>query len=66
MLDYHDLIYLVHFLIIGPLLIYIGYYKEQVDRKVYEALMGLGIIVTLYHFYKFCRVLYLKNKYKSI
>ena len=66
MLDYHDLIYLVHFLIIGPLLIYVGYYKEQVDTKVFEALMGLGILVTVYHLYKFCKVLYLKKKFKTI
>jgi hypothetical protein len=66
MLSYHDLIYVLHFIIIGPLLIYIGYYKEKVDKKILDALMWLGIIVTVYHFYKFVNVMMIKNNYKTI
>lgn len=66
MLDYYDLIYLVHFLIIGPLLVYVGYYKEKVDSKILDGVMGLGIIVTIYHFYKFISIMIIKNKYKTI
>lgn len=66
MLDYYDLIYVFHFLIIGPLLAYVGYYKEKVDKKILDILMWLGIIVTVYHFYKFINTLILKSKYKTI
>ena len=66
MLDYHDLIYVLHFLIIGPLLIYVGYYKEKVDRKIMDAVMWLGIIVTIYHLYKFVSIMVMKSKYKTI
>ena len=66
MLDYYDLIYVFHFLIIGPLLAYVGYYKEKVDKKILDAVMWLGIIVTVYHLYKFVNTLILKNKYKTI
>ena len=66
MLDYHDLIYVLHFLIIGPLLIYVGYYKEKVDKKIMDAVMWLGIIVTIYHLYKFVNTMIMKSKYKTI
>ena len=66
MLDYYDLIYVFHFLIIGPLLAYVGYYKEKVDKKILDAVMWLGIIVTVYHLYKFVNTLIIKNKYKTI
>jgi prepilin signal peptidase PulO-like enzyme (type II secretory pathway) len=66
MLDYHDLIYMFHFLIIGPLLTYVGYYKEKVDKKILDAVMWFGLIVIIYHLYKFINTLILKNKYKTI
>ena len=66
MLDYHDFIYVLHFLIIGPLLAYVGFYKEKVDKKILDAVMWIGIIVTVYHLYKFINVLYLKRQYKTI
>lgn len=66
MLDYYDLIYIFHFLFIGPLLAYVGYFKEKVDKKILDAVMWLGIIVTVYHLYKFINILIIKNKYKTI
>lgn len=66
MLDYYDLVYLVHFLIIGPLLVYVGYYKGTVDPKILDGVMVLGIIVTIYHVYKFISKMIIKNKYKTI
>lgn len=66
MLDYHDFVYVLHFLIIGPLLAYVGYYKEKVDKKILDAVMWMGIIVTVYHLYKFGQVMYLKRQYKTI
>ena len=66
MLDYYDLVYVLHFLIVGPLLVYVGYYKEKVDENIFKALMWLGAFIIVYHLYKFVTVLIRKNKYKTI
>ncbi len=66
MLDYYDLVYVLHFLIVGPLLVYVGYYKEKVDKNILDAIMWLGAFIIVYHFYKFVTVLIRKNKYKTI
>ncbi len=66
MLDYYDLIYILHFLVVGPLLIYVGYYKEKVDPQIMNAVLWLGAFVTVYHLYKFINILYLKRQYKTI
>ena len=66
MLDYYDLIYVMHFLIVGPLLVYVGYYKEKVDKNIFNAVMWLGGFIIVYHLYKFVTVLIRKNKYKTI
>jgi hypothetical protein len=66
MLDYHDLVYVLHFLIVGPLLVYVGYYKEKVDKNILNAVMWLGAFIIIYHLYKFITVLIKKNKYKTI
>ena len=66
MLNYHDLVYVLHFLIVGPLLVYVGYYKEKVDKNILDAVMWLGAFVIIYHLYKFVTVLIRKNKYKTI
>ena len=62
MLSYYDLIYIFHFLIIGPLLAYVGYYKEKVDGKILDAVMWLGLFVTVYHFYKFVSIKMMQYK----
>ena len=57
MLDYHEFVYILHFLIIGPLLVYVGYYKGNVDRKILDVVMWFGIIVIVYHLYKFINIM---------
>lgn len=42
---------LIHVLIIGPLLVYIGYYKEKTSRKFFEMLLMLGFASIGYHSY---------------
>jgi|MDSZ01.1.fsa_nt_gb hypothetical protein len=66
MLTYYDLIYIFHFLIIGPLLAYVGYYKEKVDAKILDAVMWLGLFVTVYHLYKFVSIKLIQYNYKTI
>ena len=64
MLAYHEMVYLVHIVIVGPLLVYIGYFKNRVDKNILNALVVLGAIVILYHGYKF--VDSIRNKVKVI
>ena len=42
---------LIHVLIVGPLLIYIGYYGEKTARKFFELLLMLGFASIGYHLY---------------
>jgi len=42
---------LIHILIVGPLLGYIGYYRESVARKYFEMLLMLGFAAIGYHSY---------------
>ena len=62
MLSYHDFIYILHFLFIGPLLIYVGYYKERVPPQLLNLVLALGAIVTIYHAYAFGRSVYFKSQ----
>ena len=66
MLSYHDLIYLMHFLFIGPLLMYVGYYKERAPKQVLNLVLVLGVVVTLYHGYEFLRKMLRNNEVKVI
>ncbi len=42
---------LIHILIIGPLLVYIGFNRENTSRKYYELLLMLGFASIGYHGY---------------
>lgn len=42
---------LLHILIVAPLLIYIGFYKGNVPRMVFEVLLMLGFASLGYHLY---------------
>jgi len=42
---------LIHILLVGPLLIYIGYNKENTSRKYYELLLMFGFAAIGYHSY---------------
>ena len=66
MLSYHDLIYLMHFLFIGPLLMYVGYYKERAPKQVLNLVLVLGAVVTLYHGYEFLGKMLRNNEVKVI
>jgi uncharacterized membrane protein len=41
----------IHIFIIGPLLVYIGYHKEETSRKYFELLIMLGMAAIGYHGY---------------
>ena len=42
---------LIHILLVGPLLIYIGYNRENTSRRYYEMLLMLGFASIGYHGY---------------
>jgi len=53
-LNYHNAVYIFHILIIGPLLVYLGYANIKnikVSPRVYEIIIVLGIATALYHGY---------------
>lgn len=51
MLDKNPWINIIHVLIIGPILIYIGINKEKTQRFVFEILLMLGFASIGYHAY---------------
>lgn len=42
---------IIHIILIGPLLVYIGYNKEKTSRKYFEILLMLGFASIGYHLY---------------
>ena len=60
----HSLIYLLHILFGGPLLIYGGYagkilsekYKDDEYLNVFMLLLFVGLVVVLYHGYKLMKM----------
>jgi hypothetical protein len=44
--------HLFHSLILGPAFIYIGYAREQIPDAVFYILMGLSVVLLLYHLYR--------------
>lgn len=45
----HMIIYLSHILFIVPLLVYIAYYKQKVNKMIYPILIVLALFTVLYH-----------------
>jgi predicted PurR-regulated permease PerM len=45
-------VHLFHILIVGSLFLYVGIAREKTKKFLYPVLLGLGIVVILYHFYK--------------
>ena len=58
----HSYIYWIHILFVGPLFIYLGVAKQDVPDIVFNIVLGLGVIVILYHGYKLYNYLQMKNK----
>ena len=53
MLQYHQLVYLIHVVFVAPLLIYIGYFKDKVHSKFFDLVLVIGLVVLFYHGYLF-------------
>lgn len=46
------LVHLFHILIVGGLFLYVGIKRDKISSYMYPILLGLGIIIILYHSYK--------------
>ena len=66
MFNYHEYIFLIHILFVGPLYIYVGYMKNKTPNMLFNIMLVLGIVVMLYHLYKLYKSLSYKNKTKVI
>lgn len=44
---------LIHALLVGPLLVYVGMNKGNVDKRIFTVLLVLGVMATLYHGQKY-------------
>ena len=63
----HSFIYLIHIFFAGPLLMYGGHIGKSLSEKcnekenstVFTALMLVGLIVVLYHGYKYSKLNYI-------
>jgi F0F1-type ATP synthase assembly protein I len=49
MFNKYTIVALFHSLIVGPLLIYVGYEKENSNKKVLDILFIFGILTIIYH-----------------
>jgi hypothetical protein len=45
-------VHLFHILIVGGLFLYVGIKRDKISPYMYPILLGLGIIIILYHSYK--------------
>jgi hypothetical protein len=46
------IVHLFHILIVGGLFMYVGITRENIPAYMYPILLGLGIVIILYHIYK--------------
>jgi hypothetical protein len=48
----HTFVHLFHLLFVGALFFYVGIQRERIPHFVYPVLLGLGLLVVVYHIYK--------------
>ena len=51
-MDKEVYVHLFHIIIVGSLFLYVGINREKTNPILYPILLGLGIIIILYHIYK--------------
>lgn len=54
----------IHVLLIGPLLLYIGYHKKNTPRFAYELLLMLGFAAAGYHLFSLIKALNVDYEYE--
>jgi len=53
---------IIHILLVGPLLVWIGYYKEKTPKYAFDLLLMLGFASIGYHGYYLCKELQQNKK----
>ena len=48
-------VHLFHMLIVGSLFIYVGIIREKMPSILFPILLGLGLVIIIYHIYKVYR-----------
>jgi hypothetical protein len=43
------LVHLFHIIIVGSLFLYVGINREKISKPLFSLMLGLGIIIILYH-----------------
>ena len=56
-METNEIMNLIHILIIGPILINVGYRKKQTSNMVFNVLLIIGVAVIIYHTYLFFKQL---------
>jgi hypothetical protein len=51
-MDKEVYVHLFHIIIVGSLFLYVGISRDKTNPILYPILLGLGIIIILYHIYK--------------
>jgi hypothetical protein len=46
------LVHLFHIIIVGGLFLYVGIYKTNIPKIMFPVLLGLGLVIILYHIFK--------------
>jgi hypothetical protein len=46
------LVHLFHIIIVGGLFLYVGIYKTNIPKTMFPVLLGLGLVIILYHMFK--------------
>ena len=47
--EYLKRVYLFHIIAVSPILLYVGYYGSQSNKKIFPVVLALGGITTVYH-----------------
>lgn len=45
-------VHLFHIIMVGGLFMYVGIYRTNIPKTMYKVLLGLGIVIILYHTFK--------------
>ena len=51
----HQVVYLLHAIVVGPLLVYVGACNKKCHRIVFDLILALGLAVIAYHAYLLVR-----------
>ena len=51
-MDKEVYVHLFHIIIVGGLFLYVGIYRTNIPKTMFPVLLGLGLVIILYHMFK--------------